>query len=105
MRYADVVIDNNTDATDLRYTYAYDGAEDTLLSAGRKVKVPFGMHDRETDGYVTAVHDELPEGLPKGRIKKIRELDENVCLSEEAVRTALWMRNRYLCRYIEALKC
>ncbi|MBQ9912472.1 MAG: primosomal protein N' [Firmicutes bacterium] len=107
MKYADVVIDNNTDATDLCYTYAYEGEDEDLLKIGRKVVVPFGVHNKEIEGYVVRVYDEAP-AAPDGkkiRIKKIASLDHDLCLSEEAVRTALWMHGRYICRYIEAVKC
>ena len=74
MKYADVVIDNNTDATDLCYTYA--AAEDVCftddcnscayeqVTVGRKVCVPFGTHNRKTDGYIVAVGAEAPEKCP-----------------------------------------
>lgn len=113
MKYADVVIDNNTDATDLCYTYA--AAEDVCftddcnscayeqVTVGRKVCVPFGTHNRKTDGYIVAVGAEAPENVK--RIKKILSVDSGICISEEAVRTAVWMRGRCLCRYIEAIKC
>ncbi len=100
MKYADIVVDNNTDATDLRYTYA---CEDDSIRIGMHVKVPFGIHNRQTDGYVVDVFSEAPEGVKK--LKYVSETDPEVFLTEEAVRTALWMHTRYLCRYIEALKC
>ena len=107
MKYADIVIDNNTDATDLCYTYAYDGEDESLFCMGRKVVVPFGMHNKEIDGYVVKIYEEAPIN-PDGKVikfKKIKSLDPDTCLTEEAVRTAMWMHTRYICRYIEALKC
>ena len=101
MKYADVVIDNNTDATDSFYTYAIP--EDMDVFVGCKVYLSFGMHNRQTEGYVVDIKDEKPDGIKN--IKKISSVDADVCLSEEAVRTAIWMHNRCLCRYIEALKC
>ena len=98
MKYVNVVIDNNTDATDLRYTYAVDGD----IKIGQAVLVPFGLHDRAVDAYVVEILDDKPEGVK--RIKKISSISD-FCLSEEAVNTALWMHTRYLCRYIEAIKC
>ncbi len=107
MKYADVVIDNNTDATDLGYTYACEGESEDLIRPGRKVVVPFGASNKHIEGYVIRVYDQRPEN-PEGktiRIKKITEADPDTCLTEEAVRTAMWMHKRYICRYIEALKC
>ena len=75
MKYADVVIDNNTDATDLCYTYACEDGDDPLLQVGRKVKIPFGVHNKSIDGYITALHGELPEGMNGKKLKKISLLD------------------------------
>ena len=100
MKYVNVVVDNNTDATDLIYTYA---CEDDSVFIGQRVKVPFSMHNREADAYVVGISDTRPEDIKK--IKKVKELDPDAKLNEETVRTALWMRNRCLCRYIEAIKC
>ncbi|MBQ3931765.1 MAG: primosomal protein N', partial [Firmicutes bacterium] len=100
MKYAGVVVDNNTNATDAIYTYKTD-LEDIRI--GQKVMVPFSMHDRRAEGYVVSLSDEAPEGVK--RFKSIESVVPDVQLSEEAVGTALWMRDRFLCRYIEALKC
>jgi len=100
MKYVNVVIDNNTDATDLLYTYQTDVDD---ISIGQVISVPFGMHNRKSEAYVVEVLDERPEGLKT--VKKILEINPNICLSEEAVNTALWMHTRYICRYVEAIKC
>ncbi len=100
MRYADVIVDNNTNATDELYTYACDFDE---AVPGEKVIVGFGTANRRTEGYIARLFAERPEGVR--RFKHIEELCPDVILSPEALRTALWMRNRYLCRYIEAVKC
>ena len=75
MKYADVVIDNNTDATDLRYTYAYDGDDFDHFEIGRKVTVPFGVHNKETEGYIVSVSDTKPEGAS---ILKVQRGDDVV---------------------------
>lgn len=100
MKYANVIVDNNTNATDAIYTYASD---DDSIVRGQRVRVPFSQSNRVIDGYVIDVSDVRPEGLKQ--IKHIKELDPDVYLTEEALRTALWMHGRYLCRYIEAIKC
>ena len=60
MKYAGVVVDNNTNATDAIYTYKTD-LEDIRI--GQKVTVPFSMHDRRAEGYVVSLSDEAPEGV------------------------------------------
>ncbi len=100
MKYAGIIVDNNTSATDALYTYRTE-LED--IAVGRKVIVPFTMHDRRAEGYVATLSDEAPKGL--SRIKDIIEIVPGVQLSEEAMKTAMWMHDRFLCRYIEAVKC
>jgi len=99
MIYADVVVDNNTNATDELYTYA---SEIEGLRPGLKVRVPFSIHNRMADAYVVRILDSPPEGVK--RFKKIAGVDDSASLTEEAMDTALWLRNRCLCRYIEAVK-
>ncbi|NCB41475.1 MAG: primosomal protein N' [Clostridia bacterium] len=99
MKYIDIVVDNNTNATDEKYTYA---CLDDSIALGNKVSVPFARSNRLIDGYVVAVREQAPEGIK--RIKEVASIDSEIKLSEEALETALWMRNRYLCRYIEAIK-
>lgn len=100
MKYASVIVDNNTNATDLIYTYACD---DDNVCIGNKVRVPFSVHNRMIDGFVVGVSNDKPEGIK--RFKHIESIDPDFALTTEAVRTATWMHKRYLCRYIEAIKC
>ncbi len=103
MQYVDLVIDNNTDSTDMLYTY---GCEDENIAVGDKVRVSFAKSRSLRDGYVFAVSAEPPEALKNiDKLKYIDSIDEDVSLTEEAVRSCEWMRRRYLCRYIEAVKC
>ena len=100
MKYVSVVVDNNTNATDDLYTYISDFND---IQVGNKVTVPFARSNRIIDGYVAAVTDEAPE-VTFG-FKKIRTIDPEFSLTKEAMDTALWMHKRYICRYIEAVRC
>ena len=100
MKYVNVVIDNKTDNTDILYTYL---CEDDSVKVGSKVSVPFARGNHIKDGYVFQVADRLLEEI-KG-IKAIAGIDPDICLSEEAVATCVWMKRQYLCRYIDAINC
>ena len=100
MKYVSVIVDNNTNATDDLYTYVSDFND---IKVGDKVTIPFARSNRIIDGYVANVSDEMPE--TKYGFKRIRTIDPDFSLSEEAVETALWMHQRYICRYIEAIRC
>ena len=64
MSYVSVVVDNNTNATDELYTYLWD-LPDVEPVPGCKVRVPFSIHNKETDGYVASVSEEAPEGVKR----------------------------------------
>ncbi len=100
MKYVNVVIDNNTDHTDNLYTYR---CEEDSVRVGNKVTVPFARGNRIKDAYVIQVADRLGSEI-KG-IKSIAGIDPDISLSEEAIATCIWMKRRYLCRYIDAIKC
>ncbi|MDR1136112.1 MAG: primosomal protein N' [Clostridiales Family XIII bacterium] len=100
MKYVDVVIDNNSDQTDSLFTY---GCEFDEVAVGNRVFAPFAMGNRIRAAYVIAVRDELTEPI-KG-LKYIAEIDRELSLDANAMDICLWMRRRYCCRYIEAIKC
>ncbi len=103
MKYVNVVIDNKSNSTDSFFTYS---CSDDSVKAGSKVKVPFARSRNLREGYVVSVvpEEEISEELRK-KLKPVSEIDRDVCLTDEMVRTALWMKRRYLCRYIDAIRC
>ena len=104
MKYVDVVIDNKSNSTDSFFTYK---CEDDAVKVGSKVYVPFARSSKLREGYVVAVRDDVAD-LDEEVLQKLRtvdHIDSAVSLTEEMVRSALWMRGRYLCRYIDAIRC
>jgi len=104
MKYVDVVIDNKSNSTDALFTYK---CEDDAVSVGSKVYVPFAKSRKPREGYVVSVSDDASQieeaVLPK--LRAVERVDDEVSLTEEMVRSAMWMRGRYLCRYIDAVRC
>ena len=101
MKYANLVIDNKSDHTDQLYTY---GVRDDAAKTGSKVYVPFAQGKRLREAYVIEIDDHSGDGLGN-RLRYIEKVDEDVSLSEEMIRTALWMKKRYICRLIDAVNC
>lgn len=100
MKYVKVVIDNANDNTDILYTYRCEVDD---ISIGTKVFVPFARGNKRKEAYVFQVMDQLDEEI-KG-IKSIADIASEWKLTEEVVNTCIWMKNQYLCRYIDAIKC
>lgn len=104
MKFVNVVIDNKSNSTDIMYTYACD---DDSVKTGSKVYVPFARSKQLREGYVISSIDDITkiEEEVRKKLKKVERIDEDVSLTEEMIRTAMWMKGRYLCRYIDAVKC
>lgn len=100
MKYANLVIDNKSDQTDQLYTY---GVKDDA-KIGSKVYVPFARSHNLREAYVVETDEHSGDGLGK-RLRYIEKVDDDVSLSEEMIRTALWMKKRYICRLIDAVNC
>lgn len=100
MKYIDVVIDNKSEHTDVMYTY---GCEDDSVAIGQKVYVPFARGNKIREAYVFGISDE-PEKEYKN-LKYVESFDEDICLSREIIDTCKWMKRRYLCKYIDGVKC
>ena len=99
MKFADLVIDNKSDQTDTLYTY---GCHDDSIRPGSKVYVEFGRSKNLREAYVFAVKNEAEQEFK--RLKYISGIDEEISLTDEMIRTCQWMKRRYLCRYIDAVK-
>ncbi len=104
MRYIDVIIDNASDYTDRMYTYAEGKLH---LARGMSVKVPFGKRDKLITAYVFNVYEEdrLGDELKDVKIKETASINEELFLTDELLKLALWIRRTYVCRFIEAIKC
>lgn len=104
MKYVNLVIDNKSNSTDSTFTYI---CPEDSVRIGSKVRVPFGRSGKLREGYVVSVTDDetqIDEEL-REKLKQVAEVDSRVSLTGEMVRTALWMKGRYLCRYIDAVRC
>ena len=99
MKFVSVVVENNTRHTDTLYTYK--AADD--IKVGDVVKVPFARGNKLLRGYVFAEVEEPEYDISK--IKEIAEKDEALSLTEEMVSTALWMKQRYGIKYLDAIRC
>ena len=100
MRYVHVIIDNKSERVDKNYVYACEYDD---VSAGNRVIVPFADGNRERLAYITKVSD-APESELKN-IKSVISVDEEFSLNAKAIEICKWMRRRYLCKYIDAIKC
>ncbi|MDO4516929.1 MAG: primosomal protein N' [Bacillota bacterium] len=94
MNIARIALSAATFAIDRPYSYRVPPELTQRLEPGMRVLVPFGAGNRPCEGLVLS----LGEEEKPGKLKQIRTLlDETPVLSREAIRLALWMRERFFC--------
>ncbi|MCD7887823.1 MAG: primosomal protein N' [Clostridiales bacterium] len=99
--YGQVAVSAATYAIDKPYTYLFPREMAQRAAPGMRVLVPFSRGDRLTEGVVLS----LWEGERIPNIKPVRTLlDEQPVLSPEALKLALWMRDRYFCTVYTAAR-
>lgn len=99
MVYINVVVDNKSKYTDSLYTYK--AGDD--VQVGDLVALPFGKYDKEKQAIVCQIVDE-PD-CPDDVIKTIFGIKEKQFFTEEIIKTALWMKQRYGIKYYDAIRC
>ena len=99
MKYINVVVDNKSKYTDGFYTYKADES----VEIGDLVVLPFGTGNKEKTGIVCGFTETLD--FDEEKIKTILHIEEKGFLSEEIIKTALWMKQRYAIKYYDALRC
>lgn len=100
MKYVKVIIDNTSDHTDTFYTYE---CEDDAVKRGSVVRVPFGRGNRVKTAYVFEVLDEDPGDVKD--LKSVKEIAADYTIPEQLLQMCEWMKQKYLCRYIDGIKC
>ena len=97
---AEIII--NTTAKRLQQTFSYIVPDHLDVRVGSRVLVPFG-HRRE-EGIVVALREHLDEA-PAFELKPIEGLlSSRTGFQEEMIRTALWIRDYYVCNLSDALR-
>lgn len=94
MTVARIALAAATFAIDRPYSYQVPAQLIPVLAPGMRVLVPFGKGNRPSEGLVLS----LSEQEEKGKLKEISVLlDQQPVLTQEGIRLALWMRERFFC--------
>ena len=99
-KIAEVIVDNKCKETDKVYNYGV--TNDLIVEIGHRVIIPFGRGNKKVAGYVTGFTDKID--FEKNRLKNIIKIMEpNPLIPENIISLTKWMRDKYLCYYIEAI--
>lgn len=95
-----VAVENTTYSFDKIFDYAVDESLITDFEIGKRVMVPFGSGNRKRQALIT----ELKSGDTSKLKSIISVLDKEPVLTEEMVKLAVFMKDRYFCTYYDAIK-
>ena len=100
-QFAKVVVRNNSINTDYLYTYEIPDFLMENIEMGHRVLVPFGNYNKPLEGFVFDIIGELDEEIKTKKVVDI--LDEEPIFSIDDIKLISWMKNRYLCTYVDCI--
>ena len=101
MKYAKIAVSEVTFWVDRPYDYLVPASMEDAVLPGMRVTVPFGRANRKAEGVVLDVSENCAYDNPKSLISL---LDDQPVLTQEQIKLALWMRERFFCTVYEAVK-
>ncbi len=100
--YGQVLIDNYTSQLDRLFTYKIDGEFIDIAKEGMRVIIPFGKGNKPIKGLLITIDDEFHGDY---ELKSIIDLlDDKPIVSREMLKLGYWLKEKYLCTYLEALQ-
>ena len=101
--YAKVIVDITHEKLDKVFEYHIPVELEGVLKAGMEVVVPFGLGNRETNGYIIGISETCEYDADK--VKDILRLAEKkLAIEGKLVALAAWMKEHYGGTMIQALK-
>ncbi|NLY47154.1 MAG: primosomal protein N' [Tissierella sp.] len=101
-KYGQILIDNYASQLDRLFTYVINEDFIDIAKEGMRVIVPFGRGNKPIKGLLVSIVDEFTEGY---QLKSIIDvLDDKPIISKEMLKLGYWIKEEYLCTYLEALQ-
>ncbi len=105
MLYANIIVDIPHVKLDKPFTYSIPEFMESEIQVGMRVLVPFGRGDNMIDGIVLGITEELSSDERNMNIKEVQFLlDKNPVLTQKQISLVFWMRERYLCKFVDAIR-
>lgn len=103
--YAKLIVSNNSKYTDDLFTYGVPDYLQEFVKVGHRVLVPFGRGNKPLEGFIFEFTNDVEDNM-ENKIKFIIDiLDEEPLLRDVDIDLIKWMRNRYICTYMDAINC
>lgn len=104
--YAGVIVNNDSIKVDKIFTYKVPEGLKNKIALGQRVKVPFGMGNKNIDGFVVQLYEFIElDSKSINKLKAIIEIsDDFQVIKEKDIALIGIMRSKYLCTYLECIK-
>ncbi len=100
---AKVILEHYHDKLDHLFDYEIPEDMQQKIQPGMRVKVPFGKGNRLLEAFVIEIVQNTNE---EANLKAVtRMMDPFPVLTEKQIEMVHWMKQQYLCRTIEAIRC
>ena len=104
MKYAEIIIDITNENVDKIFHYSIPTLLKDKIKVGMRVFIPFGKANHLREGYVIGFTNKT--NINEKYIKKIVSLpDEYTIFSENMIKVAKFMSDKYYCSLSECLQC
>lgn len=102
--YAEIILNTDAVEIDRPFTYKVPTELEDKIKIGQIVKVPFGMGNKSSEGFILALRDSSELNV-NFRVKNILSIVtiESV-IDEKNIEMINFLRERYLCKYIDAFR-
>ncbi|CAH2212832.1 primosomal protein N' [Tepidibacter aestuarii] len=102
-KYAKIIVNNNSTHTDELYTYKVPEFLIDEIQIGHRVLISFGRTNKPIEGFV---FDISPYKDGDFRVKEIIDiLDKAPILKQRDIELVKWMREEYICTFMDAINC
>ncbi|MEG2984019.1 MAG: primosomal protein N' [Peptostreptococcaceae bacterium] len=100
-QYAKIIVRNNSIYTDNLFTYEVPDFLSENIKIGHRVLAPFGIYNKPLEGFVFDIVNHVDENI---KTKKLVDLlDEEPIFNKDDISLIVWMKNKYLCTYIDCI--
>lgn len=101
--YVDVIVDISHSSLDKVFQYAVPTELLDEINIGMVVKIPFGKGNKIINGYIIGITNN--PNYDKDKIKEIKSIaTNNITIEAHLISLAVWMKERYTCTIISALR-
>ncbi|TCO78977.1 primosomal protein N' [Marinisporobacter balticus] len=104
IKFVKVIINHKSNQTDRAYTYKIPEKLIGKIHIASRIIIPFGKGNRTIEGFVVDIVDHIDIDYEK--VKYVKSMvEESDILSEELIDLCRWMKEKYLCKFIDAIQC